>query len=80
MRSSKFERLCVDLDILEENKCEHSSQHNWCALKDLEKDDMVMFNACSSVPNSYDQLKETRFCCSFHFRFCMFMRTFIFKH
>ena len=45
IRSSKFERLCVDIEILEKNKCELSSQHKWSALKDLEKEDMIMFNA-----------------------------------
>jgi hypothetical protein len=59
--SSKFERLCVDLEILEKNKCELSSQHKWSALKDLEKEDMIMFNAWNSIPDSYDQLKKLGF-------------------
>ena len=59
--SSKFEHLCVDLEILEKNKCELSSQHKWSALKDLEKEDMIMFNAWNSIPDSYDQLKKLGF-------------------
>ena len=56
MRSSKFEHPCVDLEILEKNKCELGSQHKWSALKDLENDDMenddmIKFNACNSVPD-----------------------------
>jgi hypothetical protein len=60
IRSSIFERLCVDLEILEKNKCELSSQHKWSALKDLEKEDMIIFNAWNNIPDSYDQLKNSR--------------------
>jgi hypothetical protein len=58
--SSKFERLCVDLEILEKIKCELSSQHKWSALKDLEKEDMIIFKAWNNIPDSYDQWKNSR--------------------
>lgn len=41
---SKFERLCADIEILEKNKCELISQHKWFALKDLEKEVILIFN------------------------------------
>ncbi|KAK1339089.1 LOW QUALITY PROTEIN: hypothetical protein QTO34_019762, partial [Cnephaeus nilssonii] len=53
--SSKFEQ------ILEKNKCELSSQHKWSALKDLEKEDMLIFNTWNSIPDSYNQLKKLAF-------------------
>ena len=59
--SSKFERLCLDLEILEKNKCDLCSQHKWSVLKDLEREDMIMFNAWNSIPDSYDQLKKLAF-------------------
>ncbi|CAK6435131.1 unnamed protein product [Pipistrellus nathusii] len=59
--SSKFERLCADMEILEKNKCELSSQHKWSALKDLEKEDVLIFNTWNSIPDSYDQLKKLAF-------------------
>ena len=55
---SEFERLCVELEILEEKKCDLSSQHKWSALND---EDMIIFNACNSIPDSYDQLKKLAF-------------------
>ncbi|GFV52792.1 uncharacterized protein TNCV_2874631 [Trichonephila clavipes] len=58
---SKFERLCVELEILEKKKCDLSSQHKWSALNDLEKEDMIIFNAWNSIPDSYDQLKKFAF-------------------
>ncbi|GFX03396.1 uncharacterized protein TNCV_4634081 [Trichonephila clavipes] len=42
---SKFERLCVELEMLEKKKSDLSSQHKWSALNDLEKEDMIIFNA-----------------------------------
>ncbi|GFU13880.1 dimer_Tnp_hAT domain-containing protein [Trichonephila clavipes] len=36
---SKFERLRVELEILEKKKCDLSSQHKWSALNDLEKEE-----------------------------------------
>uniref|UniRef100_A0A8C5PAV1 HAT C-terminal dimerisation domain-containing protein n=1 Tax=Leptobrachium leishanense TaxID=445787 RepID=A0A8C5PAV1_9ANUR len=59
--SSKFERLCADLERLEKNKCELSSQNKWSALKDLEKEDMLIFNTWNSIPDSYNQLKKLAF-------------------
>jgi predicted nucleotidyltransferase len=59
--SSKFERLSADLEILEKKKCEFSSQHKWSALKDLEKEDMLIFNAWNDIPDSYNQLKKLAF-------------------
>ncbi|KAG8453209.1 hypothetical protein GDO86_000003 [Hymenochirus boettgeri] len=59
--SSKFERLCADIEILEKNKCELSSQHKWSAFKELEKEDMLIFNAWNSIPDSYNQLKKLAF-------------------
>uniref|UniRef100_A0A8C4X7H4 HAT C-terminal dimerisation domain-containing protein n=1 Tax=Erpetoichthys calabaricus TaxID=27687 RepID=A0A8C4X7H4_ERPCA len=59
--SSKFERLNADLEKLEKNKCDFSSQHKWSALKDLEKEDMIIFNTWNSIPDSYDQLKKLAF-------------------
>ncbi|XP_036275872.1 general transcription factor II-I repeat domain-containing protein 2A isoform X2 [Pipistrellus kuhlii] len=59
--SSKFERLCADIEILEKNKCELSSQHKWSALKHLEKEDMLIFNTWNSIPDSYNQLKKLAF-------------------
>ncbi|GFY50648.1 protein lev-9 [Trichonephila inaurata madagascariensis] len=61
MECSKFERLCVELEILEKKKCDLSSQHKWSALNDLEKEDMINFNAWNSIPASYDQLKNPSF-------------------
>ena len=58
---SKFERLCVELEILEKKKCDLSSQRKWSALNDLEKEDMIIFNAWNSIPDSYDQLKKLAF-------------------
>ncbi|KAK1345432.1 hypothetical protein QTO34_007889 [Cnephaeus nilssonii] len=60
--SSKFERHSADIEILEKNKCELSSQHKWSALKDLEKEDMLIFNTWNSIPDSYNQLKKTSVC------------------
>lgn len=57
---SKFERLCVELEIFEKKKCDLSSQHKWSALNDLEKEDMIIFNAWNSIPDSYDQLKKLK--------------------
>ncbi|GFU88737.1 dimer_Tnp_hAT domain-containing protein [Trichonephila clavipes] len=37
------------------------SQHKWSALNDPEKDDMIIFNAWNSIPDSYDQLKKLAF-------------------
>ncbi|GFT89078.1 uncharacterized protein TNCV_3084881 [Trichonephila clavipes] len=34
------------------------SQHKWSALNYLEKEDMIIFNAWNSIPDSYDQLKK----------------------
>jgi hypothetical protein len=59
--SSKFERLNADMEKLEKNKCDLSSQQKWSALKDLEKEDMIIFNAWNSIPDSYDQLKKLAF-------------------
>jgi hypothetical protein len=59
--SSKFERLSADLEILEKKKCEFSSQHKWSALKDLEKEDMLIFNVWNDIPDSYNQLKKLAF-------------------
>lgn len=61
--SSKFEHLCADLEILEKHKCELivSSQYKWSALKELEKEDMMIFNTWNSIPHSYDQLKKPAF-------------------
>ncbi|GFX24646.1 uncharacterized protein TNCV_3344261 [Trichonephila clavipes] len=61
IRRSKFERLCVELEILEKKKCDLSSQHKWSALNNLEKEDMIIFNAWNSIPDSYDQLKKLAF-------------------
>ena len=58
---SKFERLCVELEILEKKKCDLSSQHKWSALNDLEKEDMIIFNAWNTIPDSYNQLKKLAF-------------------
>ena len=58
MWRSKFERLSVELEILEKKKSDLSSQPKWSALNDLEKEDMIIFNAWNSIPNSYDQLKK----------------------
>jgi len=52
MWHSKFERLCVELEILEKKKCDLSSQHKQSPLNDLEKEDMSSFNARSSIPDS----------------------------
>ena len=59
--SSKFERLNADLEKLEKNKCDLSSQQKWSALKDLEKEDMIIFNTWKSIPDSYAQLKKLAF-------------------
>ena len=59
--SSKFERLCLDLEILEKNKCDLCSQHKWSVLKNLEREDMIMFNSWNNIPDSYDQLKKLAF-------------------
>ncbi|CAK6438343.1 unnamed protein product [Pipistrellus nathusii] len=59
--SSKFVRLCADMEILEKNKCELSARHRWSALKDLEKEDMLIFNTWNSIPDSYHQLKKLAF-------------------
>ncbi|XP_075217838.1 general transcription factor II-I repeat domain-containing protein 2-like [Lycorma delicatula] len=53
--SSKFQRLCADLQLLEKNKCELSLQHKLSALKDLEREEMLIFNTWKSIPDSYDQ-------------------------
>ncbi|GFT82560.1 SCAN domain-containing protein 3 [Trichonephila clavipes] len=37
------------------------SQRKWSALNDLEKKHMIIFNAWSSIPDSYDQLKKLAF-------------------
>ncbi|XP_071041894.1 uncharacterized protein [Parasteatoda tepidariorum] len=58
---SKFERLCVELEILEKKKIDISFQHKWSALNNLEKEDMTIFNAWNSIPDSYDQLKKLAF-------------------
>ncbi|GFW96930.1 uncharacterized protein TNCV_2160651 [Trichonephila clavipes] len=55
---SKFECLCVELEILKKKKCDLSSQHKWYALNDLEKEDMIISNVWNSIPDSYDQLKK----------------------
>ncbi|GFS96991.1 dimer_Tnp_hAT domain-containing protein [Trichonephila clavipes] len=57
----KFEPLCVELEILEKKKYDLSSQHKWSALNDLEKEDMIIFNAWNSISDSYDQLKKFAF-------------------
>jgi len=36
-------------------------QYKWSALKDLEKEDMITFNAWNSISVSYDQLKKLGF-------------------
>ncbi|XP_059530893.1 general transcription factor II-I repeat domain-containing protein 2A-like isoform X5 [Myotis daubentonii] len=59
--SSKFERLCADIEILEKNKCDLISQHKWSSLEDLEKEDMLIFNTWNSIPDSYNQLKKLAF-------------------
>jgi hypothetical protein len=46
---------------LEKNKCDLSSQQKWSGLKDLEKEDMIIFNNWKSIPDSYDQLKKLAF-------------------
>jgi hypothetical protein len=69
--------LCVDLEILEKNKCELISQHKWFALKDLEREDMIIFNAWNNNPDSYDQLKAL-VCCSVPIWFYIFMGTIVF--
>ena len=51
---SKFERLSVELETLEKKKCDLSSQHKWSALNDQEKEDMIIFTAWNSIPDSYD--------------------------
>ena len=53
--------LNADLEKLEKNKCDLSSQQKWSALKDLEKEDMIIFNTWKSIPDSYDQLKKLAF-------------------
>ena len=58
---SKFERLCVGLEILEKKKCDLSWQHKWSALNDLEKEHMIIFNTWNSILDSYDQLKKLAF-------------------
>ncbi|GFV54232.1 dimer_Tnp_hAT domain-containing protein [Trichonephila clavipes] len=58
---SKVERLCVELEILEKKQCDLSSQHKWSALNDLEKEDMIIFNAWNCIPDSYNQLKKLAF-------------------
>ncbi|GFT55154.1 uncharacterized protein TNCV_2326361 [Trichonephila clavipes] len=58
---SKFERLCVELEILEKKKCDLGSQHKWSALNNLEKEDKMIFNAWNSIPDSYDHLKKLEF-------------------
>lgn len=58
--SPNLEQLCVDLEVLVKKKCELSSQHKWYALPNLEKEDMILFNAWNSIPDGYDQLKNTR--------------------
>ncbi|XP_028132642.1 uncharacterized protein LOC114328089 [Diabrotica virgifera virgifera] len=58
---SKFESLCVELEILQKKKCELSSQQKWSALNDLEKEDMIIFTTWNSIPDSYDQLKKLAF-------------------
>ncbi|GFY08804.1 dimer_Tnp_hAT domain-containing protein [Trichonephila clavipes] len=45
-------------DLLVHNK---SSQQKCSALNDLEKEDMIIFNAWNSIPDSYDQLKKLAF-------------------
>ncbi|GFT25164.1 dimer_Tnp_hAT domain-containing protein [Trichonephila clavipes] len=57
---SKFESLCAELEILKK-KCDLGSQHKWSALNDLKKEDMIIFNAWSSIPDSYDQRKKLTF-------------------
>jgi hypothetical protein len=78
--SSKFERLNADIENLEKNKCDLNSQQKWSALKDLEKEDMIIFNAWNSIPDSYDQLKKTSICCSSTLWLYIFMRTIFLKH
>jgi hypothetical protein len=56
----KFEHLNADMEKLEKNKCDLSSQQKWSALKDLEKEDII-FNTCNSIRDSYDQLKKLAF-------------------
>lgn len=55
---SIFERLCVEMEILEKKKCDLRSEHKWSVWKDLEKEDMINFNAWNSFPDSDDQLKK----------------------
>ncbi|GFV85920.1 transposable element Tc1 transposase [Trichonephila clavipes] len=61
IRCSKFKCLYVELEILEKKKCDLSSQHKWSTLNDLEKEDLIIFNAWNSIPDSYDQLKKLAF-------------------
>ncbi|CAH1393992.1 unnamed protein product [Nezara viridula] len=61
MWRSKFERLRVELEILEKKKCDISSQHKWSALNDLEKEDMIICNAWNNIPDSSDQLEKLAF-------------------
>ena len=51
----------LSCEILEKIKCDLSSQHNWSALNDLEKEDIIIFNAWNSIPDSFDQLKKLAF-------------------
>lgn len=51
----------LGLETLEKNKCELGSQPKWSVSKDLEKQDMIMFNAWNSILDSYDQLKKLAF-------------------
>lgn len=79
---SKFERLCVELEILEKEKCDFSSQHKWSALNDLEKEDMPIFNSWNSIPDSSDdQMKKLAFyVLSLFSSTYRYMRTIFFKH
>lgn len=50
-----------EMQLLNKNKYELSSQHKWSGLKDLVKEDMMIYNTWNSILGSYDQLKKLVF-------------------
>ncbi|CAH1401260.1 unnamed protein product [Nezara viridula] len=53
----KLHRTHLHMNIVSDLR----SQHKWSALNDLEKEDMIIFNAWNNIPDSYDQLKKLTF-------------------
>lgn len=49
--NSKFESFNDDIEKLEKNKYDLSSQQKRSALKELEKEDMIILNTWNSIPN-----------------------------